>query len=554
MQKRISILSVAALAAVILFSSCKSKKENKQGRYIPETAGIVLHVNGESLNSKLSWEDIKQNEWFKDAYADSTKSAFAKTILDNPENSGVNMKGDIIIFMVKDSTGNYSAVEGAIIDEAKFKKMLAEINKTGKETTKDGYTYYTDDKGSVAYNKERFVATMSNGDYNKYFDVPNPEVFDTTSPAKVVRDMRMTTEQILALKEEKSLGKNEKFSALMSEKGDAHFWFNAQYLASDINLGGMAAMANLSKLYDGAITTGTLNFDNGKINVDAKSYGGKEMTELYKKYNGGNFNKEMIKNIPSQNLAGVFTFNFKPEGIKEFLKILNMDGLVNLGAGQVGFNLDDFIKANKGDILFAATDIKKDSSGFGTDAKFIFATTIGDKAAFTKIIDAAKKIGGPMLGGNAMAEKIAFNTSDKYFVLSNDKATTETYIAGTANSNFSFLDKIADGSFGGYVNFQYIIGATKPAATADSNAVASYNATLKMWDDMIISGGNFKDGAISQHWEINLLDKNTNSLKQLNSYAGIMAAIEKKKSTAMNMKWEDEDVVAEKLAPSKGVQ
>ncbi len=543
MQKRFFSLSAAALVAVLLFSSCKSKKKNTQGRYIPETAGVVLHVNGESLTSKLSWEDIKQNEWFKELYKDTTKSAFAKTMLDNPENSGVNMKGDLLIFMVKDSTGSYSGVQGAITDEAKFKKMLAETNKTGKETTKDGYTYLTDDKSSIAYNKERFVATMETGDFN-YMQLPN--AIDTTgdsNPTQAGKDMSTVTAQLLALSEDKSMAKSEKFSELMAEKGDAHFWFNAKGFASGMNqIAGMAAMANLSKLYDGAITTGTLNFENGKINVDAKSYGGKEITDLFKKYNGTDFNKEMVKNIPSQNLAGLFTFNFKPEGIKEFLKILGMDGLANLGTAQLGFNLDDFIKANKGDVLIAVTDIKNDSTGFGTDANFIFATSIGDKTSFNKLIDAGKKMGGPMLGANPMAEKIAYNVNDKYFAIGNNKTAIDTYLAGTANSSFSFLDKISGGPFGGYVNFQYIIGANKPKATADSFKLASYDATIKMWDNMMISGGNFKDGAITQHWEINLIDKNTNSLKQLNTYAGTMSAIDKKKSAADDLKWINEDV------------
>ncbi len=552
MQKRLLSLAATFLLAVILFSSCKSKKENKQGRYIPETAGVVLHVNGESLTSKLSWEDIKQNEWFKELYKDTTKSAFAKSILDNPENSGVNMKGDLMIFMVKDSTGSYSGVEGAILDEAKFKKMLAETSKDGKETTKDGYTYYTNDKASIAYNKERFVASMETGDFNY---MQTPMAYDTmgdTKPANIKKDMSAVTAQLLALTEDKSLAKNEKFSELMANKGDAHFWFNAKGFASGMNMvTGMAAMANLSKLYDGAYTTATLNFENGKINVDAKSYGGKEITDLYKKYNGSDFSKEMVKNIPSQNLAGLFIFNFKPEGIKEFLKLLNMDGLANLGAGQIGFNLDDFIKANKGDVLIAVTDIKNDSTGFGTDANFIFATSIGDKASFNKLIDAGKKVGGPMMGANPMAEKIAYNVNEKYFAIGNNKAGIDTYLAGTANSSFSFLDKISGGPFGGYVNFQYIIGANKPKADADSFKIASYDATLKMWDNMLISGGNFKDDAISQHWEINLIDKNTNSLKQLNTYAGTMSAINKKKTATNDLKWMNEDVIAtEPTAPT----
>ena len=543
MIKRLVPLTFAAIVAVLLFASC-SKKSNKEGRYIPSTAGIVVYINGEALNAKLPWNEIVQNEGFKQMIADTAVSSFTKSLLQNPENSGVNTKGDLILFVVKDTSGGYTAVEGFVKDEAKFKTMLTGALKTGKETMKDGFTYFADKKTSVVYNKEKFIVAINTPQLNDMQKTVSAAMDTTNQPAiaevKNTRDMNAVAAGILALKKEASLAKNEKFSDLMAEKGDAHFWFNAEYFSSTAALPGIGAMANLSKLYEDAITTATVNFENGKINLDAKSYGGKEITDLYKKYSGKEFDKSMVKNIPSKNLAGLFAFNFKPEGVKEFLKILNMDGLINLGAAQVGFNLDDFIKANKGDILIAVTDIKKDTL-VGQSANYIFAASINDKTSFNKIIDAGKKFGGPMLGDN---NKYAYNVNDKYFVFTNNKTITDTYIAGTANTSFDFIDKISGGPFGGFVNFQYILNNMKPKATADSLDVEIYNASIKMWDNLLISGGNFKDGGITQHWEANMMNKNSNSLKQLNSYLGTMSIIQEKKKAKNNIAWMNEDVMA----------
>lgn len=121
---------------------------------------------------------------------------------------------------------------------------------------------------------------------------------------------------------------------------------------------------------------------------------------------------------------------------------------------------------------------------------------------------------------------------------------TDTYIAGTANTSFNFTDKISDGPFGGFVNFQYILNNMKPKATADSLDVEIYNASIKMWDNLLISGGNFKDGGITQHWEANMMNKNSNSLKQLNSYLGTMSIIQEKKKAKNNIAWMNEDVMA----------
>jgi hypothetical protein len=531
MQKRFLSFFAAAMLAAILFSSCSSKT-NKIGRNIPATAGIVFHLNGESITSKLPWEEVKQNDLFKKMSADTSVPAFAKAVLENPETSGINVKSDLIMFLVKDSLGGYTAIEGSIADEAKFKKFLTDAHKEGKETTKDGYTYFSDSKASIGYNKERFVVTHN---------TPELSAMDGRRDvsAESSRDMVAVTESIINLKESASLAGNEKFSELVGTKGDAHFWYSAQYFNVNGNLPGPMAMLNISKLTDGAVTTATISFENGKIVADLKSYGGKELTDLYKKYSGSSIDKSMVKNIPSQNVAGLFAMNFKPEGVREFIKLLGVDGMANMGAAKLGFNMDDFIKANKGDILFAVTDIKDDSLT-GKDAQVFFSAAIGDKASFNKLIDAGKAM-GPAMGGEAAAEKIAYTLNDKYFVISNKKAAADAYIAGTANSSYSFLDQITGGPFGGYVNFQYILNATK-SANADSLDLASFNANIKTWDNLILSGGNFKDGGITQHVEINLVDKNTNSLKQLNTYVGTMGAIEEKKKAQREAMWRTEEM------------
>jgi len=540
MQKRTLSVLAASVIAVILFSSCS--KTNKQGRYIPVKAGAVFHLNGKSINEKLTWDEIRQNEAFKDMSSDSSVPAYAKVILNNPDSSGLDIKNDIEIFIVKDSAGGYAGVEGFIKDKTKFKQFLGNAHKDAKETTKDGYTYLTDMHASVAYNDDKFfvainVPQMATMGKMPSMDRPTDSAFGGIDEIKYDRDMAGVAASLVSLKEDESLAKDDHFTELMKTTGDVHMFYNAQYLNAAGNLGAMSAMVNMDKVTNGAQATATVNFDNGKINIDLKSYGSKELTDLMKKYSAESFDKTMVKNIPSKNLAGLFAFSFKPEGLKEFLKLMNLDGLANIALAQMGFNLDDFVQANKGDLVFAVTDIKKDSSAAPT-AQYLFAASIADKNAFNKLITAGKKIGGPMMGNDA--SNIAYNTNDKYFVLSNNKDASDTYLAGTANNSFAFLDNISGGPMGGYVNFQYIMNSMKPT---DSLQMQIHDASLKLWDNMMISGGNFSDGGIKQHWEINLVDKNTNSLKQLNTYAGIMSAIEKKQKEKDEAMWRSEDVI-----------
>ena len=70
-------------------------------------------------------------------------------------------------------------------------------------------------------------------------------------------------------------------------------------------------------------------------------------------------------------------------------------------------------------------------------------------------------------------------------------------------------------------------------ASKDSLGLLAMDASIKMWENIILSGGEFKNDGVTQHIEINLVDKTTNSLKQLNKYAAAIGVIaeQKKKET-----------------------
>jgi hypothetical protein len=250
----------------------------------------------------------------------------------------------------------------------------------------------------------------------------------------------------------------------------------------------------------------------------------------------------MIKRMPGKDVVGLMALNFKPEGIRELLKMTNLDGIANMGLTYVGFTMDDFIKANKGDILFGVSDltIKTDSVKYNfqgqdefssarekPDFNFVFATSIGDKDAFNKLIDAGKKLGSKQLGDSSKAP-FAYSSNGTYFTIANSKDNADKYLAGS-NSNFDFINKVNGQAFGGYLNLQLLLKTFENQATKDSSAKIAYDASLKLWDNILMKGGDFTDGGITQTVEINLMDKTTNSLKQLNEYAAKLSEVYKAK-------------------------
>ncbi len=524
MLSKLCTVSVAFFM-LVLFASCS--KTNKEGKFIPKNAAIAVHVNGAALSSKLPWEDVKQNELFKKLYADSSIPAFVKQALENPDNSGIDIKNDLIFFAQRDSVGGVIVFTGKIKDAEKFKLFSLDVTEGGSESERDGVNFISKSPVCVGWNKEKFVYLVDAPQMNMQNNFPNDSnsVYKSTS-----RDIGAACKNIFDLKENNSLGENEKFTALMKKTGDLHFWMNGE----ELNKGGAVnpnlAMLNMNKLYEGSITTATVNFENGKIIFDAKSYAGKELTELYKKYGGKNIDEAMIKRLPAKEVAAVFAMSFKPQGIKELLKVMGVDGVANMGLAQLGINLDEFVKANKGDILIAVTglketiagdSIKEINTGSTIQPDVIFATSIADKDAFNGLIKAGEKMGNSIPANFP----VAYNTDGKYFAIGNTKENIDKYIAGSSTSNFDFLSKINNNPFGGYVNLQYILKAFGNSFSKDSAAKVVYEASVKMWDNIYMKGGNFEDGGMVQTGEINLMDKSTNSLKQLNQYIGLLSKI-----------------------------
>jgi hypothetical protein len=361
----------------------------------------------------------------------------------------------------------------------------------------------------------------------------NSNSFDSIYTAPAQRDKNALAAQIFALKEDKSLASDDKFSELMKKKGDVHFWVNTEAIMSGIPEMAAMGMLNVSKLYEGSRMAGAVNFDNGKIDVDMKSYSGKEMSELWKKYQGDNINGEIVKRIPSKNVAGLIVMNFKPELIREFLKVAGMEGLANMGAAQAGLSVDDFIKALKGDILFAVTDVQADSTS-KPDATFIFAASVNDKNSMSKLIN----VGNQFIKGKMNPNQpppIAYNMAGNYFAIGNKQTAVDTYLNTNSNTSFDFYDKISGSPMGLYVNLQYILNAFHQVASGgDSVNLKLYTASVQMWDNIVGKGGEFRDGGMVQHFEINLVNKNENSLKQLYNYLGTMAGYMKMKKSLRN--------------------
>lgn len=493
---------------IFLLSSCS--KKNEIGKMIPSDALFVAQVNIKSLSSKVSWNEIKQTSIYKKMHADSAGGEWKSKILDNPSSTGIDFDDGLVFFAVKHPGEQYAAAEGKIKNEKDFESFNKNFDPSQTVRKEGDIKILTlKDKNVVGWNDDRFVYVM------------NPQfrggmAMESGASDNVNTDLSAVCVKLFSLKSDSSLAGNDKFKSLLSENGDAHLWQNTEAIVNSSASMGMLGMLKLDAFTKDNISTYTINFDKGKINVAQKMFLSKDLTDIVKKYMGNSINMQMIKKIPSQNVFGLLAFNFKPEGITEVIKLTGADGIVNSYAQKFGFNLDDFSKATNGDWLISFSDLKlnQDSGNFNpTGFNYLFSAGISDKTSLQKMVDAAKKMTSLM---NDSAANFAIN--DKIFAISNNNSLSSQYLNSSADNKYSFADKISGHPVGFFLDLHQLMTQFSDLKAAENSRKEMLDLALKTWDNIIYTGGEFKDKGFTFTMDINLLNKDTNSLKQLTNY------------------------------------
>ncbi len=538
MKKNILLLAVVAVV-ITAFSSCN--KGGKTGLLVPEDAAIVFHINNASLSSKLSWEEIKQSQWFSEAGSQAADE-WSKKLLEDPSASGIDMKSDFVLFLKKEKKNGFLVVQGGVKDAAALENFSKQMD-PGAATSKDGSISFTvyENKTVMAWNATHFsfVAGVPMPDAGSFMnrDRLDDEDYDFGSSIPV-EELKAFGKKVLTLKKSERLDKDSRFADMIADGSDMHFWVNTEKYYGDLFGPVMSMFGNLSALTKGNLSASSFNFADGKITMTAKQYYGKEMDALVSKYRSTPISEETAGLLPTENVAAAMVMNYPPDGLNEMLKMIKVDGIVNVLLAQSGYSTDDFIKANKGDLLLAVTDFsirekttelelgngKKTSySTTEPDAKVLFATSVKDKAAFEKLItllwDQSKEL--PM----EAFPSISYRLENNWFAAGNDSAQVAKFLAGESKKS-AFTAKISGHPFGFFVDLKKImtVAATE---TKDSSSKAALAAALNTWEDITAWGGEYKNKAVEMYAEINLADKQTNSLKQLNGFLDKMAVIYK---------------------------
>ena len=511
----LKFLPVLFLSLIVF--SCS--KKDKTGLLVPRGAALVVHINGASLSSKFSWKDMQATDFFQNI-VQHNPDTLALQLMSDSVNTGIDKSSDFVCFFQKKAGGGYIVFEGKLTDAANFGSFAKKILPDVKQTAENGFSFASStDRYLLGWNDKRFVYIIdANGFSMNPFEKQAHSNLDT---------LKSYGRDILNLSGTETLGADKRFAALVNEPGDIHIWVNTQPFTEGGMMESYLTMMKFNVLLEDNVSATTLSFDNGKIDIKSKQYFGSEVSALLKNYQPDNVEASLINRLPSNSLA-VFALNYPPEGIKQLLRLVGADGMVNAYLGERNYSLNEFVQANKGKMLLALNGIgrnsRQDTIGDLNGAhsimtnnqfniQFLFANAINDKAAFDKLVTGIK----PELNKiQSELNSLDYVIKDGWFVMGSSKENISGFLSNN-NQHLAFASRISGHPFGGYIDLQKIMDATAPSSR-DSIAMNIFQASKNMWQDVVITGGDYKSGALEYHTEINLVDKNTNSLKQLVRY------------------------------------
>lgn len=523
------------LIAVIIAAFFISCKNSTTSLPVPKDAFVVVHINASSLNSKLSWKEIQATEWFKTAYS-KEEDSLVKKLMDDPGNSGIDIKSDFVFFMKKESNSGYVVFEGKLKDAKAFEGMVKKIHRHA-EVKQDGDLNYVKAEGTdlISWTHSKFIlmsdALIARTSATTLWEDDDKNHFHQNS-------LIVFAKNLLDLSSAGNLESDKRFTSLIKENGDLHFWMNMdEYLSVFSEMMGanpvFSMMQGMNALFEGSVAAGTLSFDDGKITVKSKRYVNDKMKQIMDKYPSKNITAGEVNRIPSNNVQFALVANYAPQSTKELLKTMGIDGFINGFLGRYHTSLGEVVQATKGNLILSASDFsitstekKVEGTSYTyrvpeTKVTFLLGLSVNNKSVFDKLITIAQQ----QIKDPEVLAKINYKSTNDWFAVSNSSQTVDQFLAG-ANSKLAFADKITGHLFGVYIDLQKFIKGFQYNPIFPPGIDS---ASASLWQDIVATGGDYKDGVVTGELTINMVDKNTNSLKQLNQYADKIYRSVKKK-------------------------
>ena len=298
---------------------------------------------------------------------------------------------------------------------------------------------------------------------------------------------------------------------------------------------------------EGNYTAVTLNFEDGKMVVNSKSYAGKALAGILKKYSGPQVNLDLVKRYPAADVNGFMVFAFDPQiftGIVKYMEVgALVDGYITKFMGT-NYTLEQALKAFKGDIAVVVSGIgmSKDDTlnPMGVRpmsmpvAKLIFTMPVGDTMQMHKIMDrlAFMKVLEKTNRGYELSGPSGFGLTgladNESITIASDNQLLQAYKSKSSVATNLDLKPYYGKSAAAYFNIASVLNSLSSQKQGDSTFSTMLNNAKATFKDVQAHSENFKGDAIAGHFELRFVNEKENSLVSFLSFLAQASEMAKK--------------------------
>jgi hypothetical protein len=184
------------------------------------------------------------------------------------------------------------------------------------------------------------------------------------------------------------------------------------------------------------ITTGTLNFEKGKVAANTNFYPNKLMKAILQAYKSGKVNTKLIEHYSSKNIDFAMLMAFNPKIINSILQQLDVAPLVNGFLDISSIPSDAVYNFFSGDMALVISDINPKNYAQNNNqwGKYLFNMAIGNDSSIHSIMDKIAEMGfitkekDTYQSGKLMRDMhLILFANNKNMIITNDSALLVAY-------------------------------------------------------------------------------------------------------------------------------
>lgn len=555
---------------LICFVQLVHAQDNPLLDYLPEKTKMVVTFNPVRLAQKVPGETFRQSFIYREMMKDP--SSPANQFFTDISKTGVSVSQDLLLVISEGASPEIKRTHllGLLQDREKFESMIRVVAPDAEIKTYGTDRIITGGGTLLAWNNRVFViANAKYPDDNSYpfTDTVTTYVDDTTTTTisvpefdstayskwleetieKAEKNSRELGFELLTPRNGNPLSLNAKFRSHLSEPGDVHIWNadNAGPMGNNIfpmqNL-----FSQLASLVSGT-RTAVLSFENGKIIMRNINYPNDEMAAIMTKHPPVAAGEELLKSIPKGNLLALVNSTYSPAFANELFKTGPFRELTDSLKKMVSFDITKIPAAFGNQMMLAVVQNDESSSKLGIEV--ILAIPIADFVQFKKmgeelinLYDSLRKTDSTSKFFQEFKPVIRHTENLMVFSLSEKAATgfmdgSLTQQAPAWTKEYTKYPMFMHIDLHQIMQMAFTKGGSKELDTDEQWMLDQFN-------QVIVYGGSFENGASRTTTEFRFKDQNENSLQQVFQMINRFGeALTKKREVYMDEEYMDSTVV-----------